>query len=70
MYMGPNLERATQEAESVREKYNSEGISPFPYENVLRECSDLRILSFDISSDNISGATDYDKESKIFTIYN
>ena len=42
-------------AEEYAAKYNSEHVSPFPYENILREHTNLRIYYTDLDDDDVSG---------------
>lgn len=44
-------------AEEYATKYNPERLVPFPYENILKDMSDLRIYYTTLDDDTISGAT-------------
>lgn len=66
--MEPNIEKAIQEAERIRNDYNPDNISPFPYQNIQSQVSDLKVFFSPIEGDNLSGAITYEDESKIYTI--
>lgn len=64
----PNIKRAQEEADTVRLKYNSEGVSPFPYERITKDYKNLNISYLNIE-DNVSGAILFDKASSTFNIF-
>lgn len=54
-------------AEAIRQKYNPEGLSPFPFQKITDSCKDLQIAVFDLP-EGLSGAIVFDKDTKIFNI--
>ena len=55
--------------EELAKKYNSEGLVPFPYENIQKDKGDLDIFLTDFEGkDEVSGAISYDKNTKRFSI--
>lgn len=59
-------EEIVQITSGLLEKYNPENLSPFPYENIVADHSDLKILKTALPS-AISGAIIFD--SNLFTIF-
>lgn len=57
-------------AEEIRREYNPSNLSPFPYINVEKKETNLKIYITPYPEDNadVSGATLYDKDSQLFTI--
>lgn len=58
----------TKKAERIIEKYNSEGLSPFPFEKIEADKDDLEILSFSPNED-LSGVIEFDKKENKFIIF-
>lgn len=56
-------------AEEYAQKFNPERVAPFPYENVLKECTDLEIFFLTLEDENVSGATLY-KDGKFSILVN
>ncbi len=54
-------------AEEVRQKYNSERLSPFPFEKISSACPDLQISVLKLP-EGVSGAILFDKNTNIFSI--
>ncbi len=54
-------------AEKIREEYNPDGLSPFPYQNIEQDKKDLSVI-FTEMPDKISGAITYDKSIEQFII--
>lgn len=64
-----NVQEAIKLGEELAKKYNSEGISPFPFEKILDECKDLKIHFVDLKENqDVSGAILYDKDKDTFDI--
>jgi len=58
-------------AEELANKYNPDGLSPFPFEKIQNDKTDLLIFLNDKLVDTISGATVFDDESnKFFLLIN
>lgn len=55
-------------AEGLAQKFNPEGLSPFPYEHVQKEHPDLDIYITEMNDSEISGAISFDKEQQKFKI--
>ena len=55
-------------AEELAERYNPEGLSPFPYEKIEQERANLNIYVIEIEDKEISGAISFDKEEQKFKI--
>ncbi len=59
-------------ADKIREQFNPDNLSPFPYRNVSDNKNDLEILLASFENDNklsgISGATIYNNDTKRFSI--
>ncbi|MFA4844656.1 MAG: ImmA/IrrE family metallo-endopeptidase [Candidatus Margulisiibacteriota bacterium] len=51
-----SLAEISTEAEEIACKYNPDGLSPFPFENILQDKSDLKILDSYKLPENVSGA--------------
>src|SRR5579859_3376307 len=62
------LVEINDQAEVLAKRYNPENISPFPYENILKENRDLEIYLVDFDAE-ISGAIGFNKERKKFEIF-
>lgn len=58
----------TKKAERIIEKYNSEGLSPFPYERIEADRDDLKIVLIPLN-DDLSGVIEFDKNKNKFTIF-
>ncbi len=67
--MKPDIENGEQEADAIREKYNPDGLSPFPHEKIIEDHPELKISFFDMEEDNVSGAILFNIERKIFHIF-
>lgn len=50
-------------AEGLAKQYNSKGISPFPYENILKDHTEVEMFFID-TDDQISGAIMFEKITK------
>jgi len=48
-------------AEGYAEKFNPGNLAPFPYENVVKEYSDLEVLYLELEDNLVSGATLFEK---------
>jgi Zn-dependent peptidase ImmA (M78 family) len=57
-----------QKANELRIRYNPSDISPFPFEKILADKTDLRIYITELQDNNISGAILYDPKEKKFEI--
>ena len=64
----PDIQNAQRMAEEIIEKYNPEGLSPFPFEKIEEDKDDLNIVLISSKSD-LSGAIEFNKEKKEFTIF-
>ena len=62
------LEEIRQLAETWTSTYNPEGLSPFPFENILREKNDLQILLSQDVPTNVSGGISFSQEKNMFII--
>jgi Zn-dependent peptidase ImmA (M78 family) len=58
----------TRLAEEIAERYNPEGLSPFPYEHIEQQKNDLEIYVLEMDNDDVSGAISFDKEQNKFKI--
>lgn len=54
-------------AEELAQRYNPQGLSPFPYKGIQEDKKDFAIFSVD-AADEISGAISYIKDEQIFKI--
>lgn len=61
------MEIPENKAEELAKQYNPKGISPFPYENILKDYSKIEIFFIDIE-EQISGAILFDKSTDRFKI--
>jgi Zn-dependent peptidase ImmA (M78 family) len=61
------LEQVYEKAEEIRLKYNPEGLSPFPYENIESAFSDLKVYFLELP-ERVSGAISFDKEDSTYKI--
>ena len=59
--------RVSTFADDIARQYNPEGISPFPYEKIQQDKTDLKIFLVDYKED-ISGLITYIKEEETFYI--
>ena len=64
----PDIQNAQRKAEEIIEKYNPEGLSPFPFEMIEKDKDDLNIILVSLSSD-LSGVVEFNKEKNEFTIF-
>ncbi len=64
----PDIQKAQRMAEEKIEKYNPEGLSPFPFEKIEEDRSDLNIVLISLNS-NFSGVIEFNKEKNEFTIF-
>lgn len=55
-------------AEEISKKYNPEGLSPFPYENIQKDKPDLKILRTGKLPDKVSGVIGFFPEESGFVI--
>ncbi|MBI2035742.1 MAG: ImmA/IrrE family metallo-endopeptidase [Candidatus Liptonbacteria bacterium] len=55
-------------AEEISKKYNPEGLSPFPYENIQKDKSDLKIFRTGKLPDKVSGVIGFFQEENNFSI--
>src|SRR5947208_1952447 len=55
-------------AEELAQRYNPEGLSPFPYEYILRDKPEVEIYILAVEDSGISGAISFDKEHSKFKI--
>lgn len=55
-------------AEKIAKQYNPDNISPFPYQRIQQEKTDLKIYQTDLP-DGVSGVTAYDRENNTYSIY-
>jgi len=63
------IEEIRQKAEEMAALYNPEGLSPFPFENILKAHSDLRLLlNQNMPDDNLSGVAGFMPEKGVFVI--
>lgn len=67
-----NIKGYEIKANEVRQKYNPDNLSPFPYKNIIDDKSDLEILiaAFDETGElaNVSGATIFNADTSKFSI--
>ena len=56
-------------AEEYAQKFNPKRVAPFPYENVLEQCSDLDVFFLSLEDEAVSGATLY-KDGKFSILVN
>lgn len=65
-----NTADCISKAEEIRREYNPKDLSPFPYKNIEERNTNLKIYitPFHDGIVDISGATLYNKETKLFTI--
>ncbi len=59
----PDVQNAQRKAEEIIEKYNPEGLSPFPFEKIEEDKNDLNIVLISLKSD-LSGVIEFNKEKK------
>lgn len=64
----PDIQNAQRRAEEIIEKYNPEGLSPFPFEKIEEDRRDLSIVLISLSS-NLSGVIEFNKDKNEFTIF-
>ncbi|MFA5729686.1 MAG: ImmA/IrrE family metallo-endopeptidase [Candidatus Paceibacterota bacterium] len=57
-----------QKAEELAKLYNPEGLSPFPFEAILKDRADLVIISSSTLDDSLSGAIVLEKEKYAIVI--
>lgn len=55
-------------AEELAKKYNPDGLSPFPYEEIEKDKKDLHIFYSEQLSENLSGAIIFDKDDNDFSV--
>lgn len=55
-------------AEEISKKYNPDGLSPFPYENIQKDKLDLKILRTGKLPDTVSGIIGFFPEKSGFVI--
>ncbi len=63
-----DLNQVSKLAEELAGKYNPEGLSPFPYENIQADKKDLDIYLVELDQ-SVSGAIGYNKDNKQFEIF-
>lgn len=56
-------------AEEMAEKYNPEGLAPFPFEKIVSDKGDLRIVQANDFPDDVSGAVGYFSERQVYAIF-
>lgn len=59
---------ARNKGEEIAAKYNSDGVVPFPFEKIVEEVKELRILELDVMPENISGAIGFSEKINKFSI--
>ena len=64
----PDIQKAQRKAEEIIEKYNPEGLSPFPFEKIEADENDLSIILVSLS-DDLSGVIEFDGIRNEFTIF-
>jgi Zn-dependent peptidase ImmA (M78 family) len=62
------IEEIIIQAEEIAKKYNPTGLSPFPFENIVRDKGDLFLYETDVLKEQTSGAIFYDQDKKKFVI--
>ena len=62
------IEEVQQKAEDMATRYNPEGLSPFPFENIPRDKKDIQILLNDGMPDDVSGIAGFFPEKQGFAI--
>lgn len=64
-----DIEGACRKANELVERYNPNGIAPFPFDSLLKDQGDLRVIyTTEEVPENVSGAIVYDKESQRYSI--
>lgn len=63
-----DLLKAKKTAKEVIEKYNKDGLSPFPYETIVQDKKDVDIVFTDKLPNGVSGAISFFEEKEIFVI--
>lgn len=64
----PDIQNAQKRAKEIIEKYNPEGLSPFPFEVIEKDRNDLNIVPISLSSD-LSGVIEFSEDKNEFTIF-
>ena len=67
--MNPKLIEVSNKAEEIAKKYNPEGFSPFPHENIQKNKENLDIFLTNFEDDKVSGVILY-KEEKFSILIN
>lgn len=65
MYTGEVIRKA----EKIANKYNPEGLSPFPFDKIQEDKKDLNIYLTDDMKPGVSGIIYFDKNDKTFNIF-
>jgi Zn-dependent peptidase ImmA (M78 family) len=55
-------------AEELAQRYNPEGLSPFPFEAIQKDRNDVDIYITEMDDQDISGAISFDKEQQKFKV--
>ena len=63
------MEDIIQKAKKIREKYNPNNLSIFPYEDIESDFDDLNIFIVNLDDENILGATVFKEDRGLFNIY-
>lgn len=63
------IDEACEKAEELVGRYNPDGVSPFPFDKIIDDTTDLKMYYLDSLHDDTSGVTIYDKEEKIYVIF-
>lgn len=69
MYNKVVLTPESIKAKELREEYNPNNLSPFPFENFLRDHPDLLILSTDTLPEEVMGAILYRSDANKYVVY-
>lgn len=62
------LSEITTKAEELAQKYNPEGLSPFPFENIIKDNLDLKIFDSEKLPEIVSGAIVFKKDISKYII--
>jgi len=63
-----DVKNAIMKAEELVEKFNSQGLVPFPFAKLEEAFGDLKIMMVDMPYETISGAIMFEREKEIYRI--